>query len=46
MSVGALGFIILVPVPYALQFRLLGRLWMIQVLPWVILELYLWMLNG
>jgi SSS family solute:Na+ symporter len=33
-------------VPYALQFQLLGGLWMIQVLPSVILGLYLRMLNG
>ena len=39
-------FIIFVPVPYALQFQLLGGLWMIQVLPSVILGLYLRMLNG
>ncbi len=43
---GALVFIVLVPVPYALQFQLLGGLWMIQVLPSVILGLYLRMLNG
>ena len=43
---GALIFIVFVPVPYALQFQLLGGLWMIQVLPSVILGLYLKMLNG
>ena len=43
---GALVFIMLVPVPYALQFQLLGGLWMIQVLPSVLLGLYLRMLNG
>jgi solute:Na+ symporter, SSS family len=43
---GALIFIIFVPVPYALQFQLLGGLWMIQVLPSVILGLYFRMLNG
>ncbi len=43
---GALVFIVFVPVPYALQFQLLGGLWMIQVLPAVILGLYLRMLGG
>jgi solute:Na+ symporter, SSS family len=46
VKIGALVFIIFVPVPYALQFQLLGGLWMIQVLPSVILGLYLRMLNG
>ena len=46
VKVGALVFIIFVPVPYALQFQLLGGLWIIQVLPAVILGLYLRMLNG
>jgi solute:Na+ symporter, SSS family len=46
VKVGALVFIVFVPVPYALQFQLLGGLWMIQVLPAVILGLYLRMLNG
>jgi SSS family solute:Na+ symporter len=46
VKLGALVFIIFVPVPYALQFQLLGGLWMIQVLPSVILGLYLRMLNG
>ena len=46
VKVGALVFIIFVPVPYALQFQLLGGLWMVQVLPSVILGLYLRMLNG
>ena len=46
VKTGALVFIIFVPVPYALQFQLLGGLWMIQVLPSVILGLYLRMLNG
>jgi SSS family solute:Na+ symporter len=43
---GALVFIVLVPVPFALQFQLLGGLWMIQVLPSVILGLYWRFLNG
>jgi SSS family solute:Na+ symporter len=46
VKLGALIFIIFVPVPYALQFQLLGGLWMSQVLPSVILGLYLRMLNG
>ncbi len=46
VKVGALVFIVFVPVPYALQFQLLGGLWMIQVLPAVIMGLYLRMLNG
>jgi SSS family solute:Na+ symporter len=46
VKLGALAFIIFVPVPYALQFQLLGGLWMIQVLPPVIMGLYLRMLGG
>jgi SSS family solute:Na+ symporter len=46
VKVGALVFIIFVPVPYALQFQLLGGLWMIQVLPSVVMGLYLPFLNG
>jgi SSS family solute:Na+ symporter len=46
VKVGALVFIIFVPVPYALQLQLLGGLWIIQVLPSVILGLYLRMLGG
>ena len=46
VKLGALVFIIFVPVPYALQFQLLGGLWMIQVLPSVLLGLYWRMLNG
>jgi solute:Na+ symporter, SSS family len=46
VKVGALVFIVFVPVPYALQFQLLGGLWIIQVLPSVILGLYVRMLNG
>jgi SSS family solute:Na+ symporter len=46
VKVGALVFIIFVPVPYALQFQLLGGLWIIQLLPSVILGLYLRLLNG
>jgi SSS family solute:Na+ symporter len=46
VKLGALVFIIFVPVPYALQFQLLGGLWMIQVLPSVIMGLYLRILSG
>jgi SSS family solute:Na+ symporter len=46
VKLGALVFIIFVPVPYALQFQLLGGLWMIQVLPSVILGLYLRIFSG
>jgi SSS family solute:Na+ symporter len=46
VKAGALVFIMLVPVPYALQFQLLGGLWMIQVVPSVLLGLCLRMLNG
>jgi SSS family solute:Na+ symporter len=46
VKLGALAFIICVPVPYALQLQLLGGLWMIQVLPSVILGLYVRMLSG
>lgn len=46
VKLGALVFIIFVPVPYALQFQLLGGLWMIQVLPSVVMGLYLPFLNG
>nr|WP_294501380.1 sodium:solute symporter [uncultured Rhodopila sp.] len=46
IKAGALVFIIFVPVPFAIQFQLLGGLWMSQVLPSVILGLYLRMLNG
>lgn len=46
VKVGALVFIIFVPVPYALQFQLLGGLWIIQILPAVIVGLYFRFLNG
>jgi SSS family solute:Na+ symporter len=37
---GALAFIVMVPTEYAIQFQLLGGIWMIQTLPAVILGLY------
>ncbi|MEJ0020330.1 MAG: sodium:solute symporter [Acetobacteraceae bacterium] len=46
VKAGALVFIIFIPVPYAIQFQLLGGVWMIQVLPAVMLGLYLRWLNG
>ena len=46
VKAGALVFIIFVPTPYAVQFQLLGGLWMIQVVPSVIMGLYLRVLNG
>lgn len=46
VKLGALVFIIFVPVPYALQFQLLGGLWIIQILPALMLGLYMRRLNG
>jgi SSS family solute:Na+ symporter len=46
VKAGALVFIIFVPVPFALQFQLLGGLWIIQILPSLILGLYWRFLNG
>jgi SSS family solute:Na+ symporter len=46
VKAGALAFVIFLPVPYALQFQLLGGVWMIQVVPAVLLGLYLRRLNG
>ena len=46
VKLGALVFIIFVPVPFALQFQLLGGLWIIQILPALILGLYWRFLNG
>jgi SSS family solute:Na+ symporter len=46
VKLGALVFIVFVPLPYAVQFQLLGGLWIIQVLPSVILGLYLRMLSS
>jgi SSS family solute:Na+ symporter len=46
VKAGALVFIIFVPVPYAIQFQLLGGIWMIQTLPAVIVGLYTRFLNG
>lgn len=43
---GALLFIIFVPVPFALQFQLLGGIWIIQIVPSVVLGLYIRVLNG
>ena len=46
VKLGALVFIIFVPVPFALQFQLLGGLWIIQIMPALILGLYWRFLNG
>jgi SSS family solute:Na+ symporter len=37
---GALIFIVFVPTPYAIQFQLLGGIWIIQTFPTVIVGLY------
>jgi solute:Na+ symporter, SSS family len=46
VKAGALIFIIFVPVPYAIQFQLLGGILMIQAVPAVVLGLYTRALNG
>ncbi len=46
VKAGALFFIVFIPVPYAIQFQLLGGIWMIQILPAVILGLYIRSFNG
>ena len=40
VKVGALVFIVFVPTTYAIQFQLLGGIWIIQTLPAVMLGLY------
>jgi SSS family solute:Na+ symporter len=40
VKVGALFFILLLPLPYAIQLQLLGGVWIIQTLPAVVLGLY------
>jgi SSS family solute:Na+ symporter len=42
---GALVFIVFVPTPYAIQFQLLGGIWIIQTFPAVIIGLYSRWLN-
>lgn len=46
VKAGALVFIVFVPVPFAIQFQLLGGIWMIQTLPAVIIGLYTRFFNG
>ena len=46
VKAGALVFIFALDLPYALQFQLLGGIWMIQILPAVVLGLYVRLFNG
>jgi SSS family solute:Na+ symporter len=46
VKLGALVFIIFLPLQYAIQLQLLGGIWMIQAFPPVILGLYTRLLNG
>ena len=46
VKAGALVFIFGLDLPYALQLQLLGGVWMIQILPAVILGLYVPLFNG
>lgn len=44
IKVGAIAFILLVPVEFAIQFQLLGGIWIIQLFPALMLGLYIpWM---
>ncbi|MCC6423545.1 MAG: sodium:solute symporter [Phycisphaerales bacterium] len=44
IKVGAIAFILLVPVEFAIQFQLLGGIWIIQLFPALMLALYIpWM---
>lgn len=44
IKVGAIAFILLVPVEFAIQFQLLGGIWIIQLFPALMLSLYVpWM---
>ena len=45
MKVGALAFIVIVPLQYAINLQLLGGVWIIQTLPAVVLGLYVRWLN-
>ncbi|HEU4618487.1 MAG TPA: sodium:solute symporter [Gammaproteobacteria bacterium] len=40
VKIGALAFILLLPTTYAIQFQLLGGIWIIQTLPAVVIGLY------
>jgi SSS family solute:Na+ symporter len=46
VKAGALVFIFALDLPYALQLQLLGGVWIIQILPSVVMGLYVRMLNG
>jgi SSS family solute:Na+ symporter len=46
VKAGALAFIFALDLPYALQFQLLGGIWMIQILPALLLGLYVRLFNG
>jgi solute:Na+ symporter, SSS family len=41
VKVGALAFVLVLPLPYAVQLQLLGGVWIIQTLPAVMLALYI-----
>ncbi len=45
VKLGALVFIVLVPLQYAIQLQLLGGIWIIQILPSVVIGLYTRWLN-
>jgi solute:Na+ symporter, SSS family len=46
IKAGALVFIFALDLPYALQFQLLGGVWMIQIVPAVVLALYTRLFHG
>ncbi|HWA81560.1 MAG TPA: sodium:solute symporter [Acetobacteraceae bacterium] len=46
VKLGALFFVIFLPLTYAVQFQLLGGIWIIQTLPAVMIALYTRFLNG
>ncbi len=46
IKAGALAFIFALDLPYALQFQLLGGVWMIQIVPAVVLALYTRLFHG
>jgi SSS family solute:Na+ symporter len=46
VKVGALAFVLVLPLPYAVQLQLLGGVWIIQTLPAVMLALYIRFFNG
>jgi SSS family solute:Na+ symporter len=46
VKIGAFAFILLLPLPYAIQFQLLGGVWIIQTLPAVVFALYTRFFSG